>query len=281
MATLKGKKAIVTGGAMGIGLATARLLLKNGCDVTIWDMNEKALASAKKELINMGLGRMVYTGQCDVTDNKKVIEMSKKAIKDMGTVDILINNAGIERHGKFAKKPITDWVKVIDVNIKAVMYVTHAILPQMYKQNSGHIVNISSAAGLLGVADMAAYCASKWGVWGFSESLRQEFIDDKINIKCSSVHPHFVKEGLFAGSHLNWLGELMVPRIKNHEVVAKKIVNKALKKRRNTVKIPVTLQLPVFLRGTLPDFILVFLAGKLFGVSKGMADWVGHDGEKK
>lgn len=280
MASIKGMKAVVTGGAMGIGLATARRLLGEGCDVTIWDIDATALKGAEKELKGMNSGK-VYAYACDVTDSRAVEKQVRKAISDMGGIDILVNNAGIERHGRFCDKPVAEWKMVMDVNVLSVFYTTHSVLPHMYERNSGWIVNVSSSAGTIGVADLSAYCASKWAVWGFTESIRQEVAADKKRIHISSVHPHFLKEGLFAGGHLNMIGELVLPRLKSHDKAAKGIVVKAVKKKRNTVKIPVTLHLATLFRGIVPDFILMFLAAKVFGVGASMSDWVGHGTVKK
>ncbi len=275
MSKITGMKAIVTGGAMGIGLATAKRLLQDGCDVTIWDYNEEALEQAESELNNMNPGH-IFVYKCDVSDKNKVYELAAQANKDMGRIDILINNAGIERHGRFCDRPIEEWEREIEINLVSIHYTIHAILPGMYERNSGHIVNISSAAGVIGVASLATYSATKWGVWGLTESLRMEATMDNKKISFSSVHPHFVKEGLFQGSTLNFFGNLLIPKIKTHDIVAKAIVNKALKKNRNTVKIPVTIQIALFFRALVPDFIFQFMSARLFGVGKGMEKWVGQ-----
>jgi all-trans-retinol dehydrogenase (NAD+) len=275
MVQLQGKKAIVTGGAMGIGLATVKRLLNEGCDVTIWDFNPDALRQAESELKAMNQGK-VHAHECDVTDKERVKALTETAVNDMGCIDILINNAGIERHGRFHDVPLEVWEQESAINLNAIYYTTHAVLPKMYERNSGHIVNISSAAGLLGVADLAVYCATKWGVFGFTEALRIEAMQDKKKVCFTSIHPHFVKEGLFAGGHLNALGELLVPRISTHDVVAKMIVKKGLKKKRNTVKIPVTLQLGQTLRGLMPDKIFQVLSLYSFGTGKSMDDTVGY-----
>jgi all-trans-retinol dehydrogenase (NAD+) len=279
MSKLNGKKAIVTGAAMGIGFETAKLLLAEGCDVTVWDMNAQALKKAEKELKAAGKGK-VFCEVCDVTDFKKAQKLVAKAGKDMGRIDILVNNAGIERHGRYGEKPFRDWELVININLNALMFLTHAVLPLMYKRNEGYIVNISSAAGMLGVADLSAYCASKWGVWGFTEALRHEIRADKRNIHVASIHPIFLKVGLFAGGRLNWFGEMLVPRIKTHDRVAKAIVYKAIKKKRNTVKIPVTLQLGLIARAILPDSVFTVVGSLLFGVGKSMNEWVGRGDSK-
>ncbi|MFP4445118.1 MAG: SDR family NAD(P)-dependent oxidoreductase [Desulfosudaceae bacterium] len=275
MEDIRGRKAIVTGGAMGIGLATAGRLLDAGCDVTIWDLNAEALERAAQALGNRGPGR-VFTHVCDVTDPDRVRELAAVAAREMGRVDILINNAGIEKHGRFCELPLAEWERETAVNQRALYYTIHAILPGMYQRNQGHIVNISSAAGLLGVADLAVYAATKWAAFGLTESLRAEAIMDGKKIYFSSVHPHFVKEGLFSGGRLNFLGELLVPRINSHDRVARAIVKRALRRRHNTVKIPATLHLGVFFRGVLPDKWLQFTTVRLLGVGRYIREMKGY-----
>ncbi len=118
MIALQGKKAIVTGGAMGIGLATCRRLIKEGCEVTIWDLSEKDLDAAAKELKEAG--GIVFPYRCDVADKNRVHELAVQARKDMGRVDILINNAGYVRHGMFWEQPVENAVKQMDVNVNAL-----------------------------------------------------------------------------------------------------------------------------------------------------------------
>ncbi len=278
MMDIRGKKAVVTGGAMGIGFATCRRLLMDGCDVTIWDMNEAALKDAKANFERLGGGK-VFAYQCDVTDKIRVKELAVQAEKDMGQVDILINNAGYVKTGRFCSHPVEDWERETDVNLVSMYYTIQAFLPGMYKRNLGHIINISSAAGVIGVPDLAVYCATKWAVWGLTESLRFEAILDKKNIRYTSIHPHFLKTGMFEGGRLNFLGELVVPRVEKHDTIAEAIVEKALKKGRNVIKIPPMLHIGVISRALLPDFIvgriLLFM-----GLGRGMKEWVGRPGSE-
>ena len=251
---LKGKTAIVTGGAMGIGLATSKRLVNEGCIVTIWDMNEVEMAKAKTELEN--LGGKIFTYQCDVTNQTRVAQLAEQARIDMNHVDILINNAGYVKGGDFLDQPVENWERTIDVNLNAVIFATHAVLPQMYERNSGHIVNISSAAGIIGVGGLSVYAASKWAIWGLTESLRFEtWSHGKKGIKWTSIHPSYLTQGLFEGAKLNFLGNLIVPLVKNHDVIAKAIVNDALKKGKLVVRRPRSLRLSIILRGILSDFL--------------------------
>ena len=122
---LKDKCAIVTGGAMGIGLATSKRLLMEGAVVTLWDLNKTALQQAKEELSHLG---KVFIHQCDVTNKEQVYKLAKTAKKEMGKVDILINNAGFVSGGEFLERPDEEWERTIDVNLTALLYTTKAFL---------------------------------------------------------------------------------------------------------------------------------------------------------
>ena len=255
MIELRGKKAIVTGGAMGIGLATCRRLVKEGCDVTIWDLSQKDLDAAAKELKEAGGNVFLY--QCDVSDKDRVHELAVQAKKDMGRVDILINNAGFVRHGMFWEQPVENAVKHMDVNVNALFYSIHEFLPEMMRRNSGHIVNVSSGVAITSAPGLAAYTTSKWAVWGLTDVLRLEVMTaGKKGVKFTSVHPGNILTGMFEGFELNFLGRLLAPPVKNHDIIAKGIVERGLKKQRHLVVIPWQIYLGMIMRGLVPDFII-------------------------
>ena len=277
---LKGKRALVTGAAMGIGYETARRLATEGCRVTIWDLNEGALmravetlnaaASAKAE------GPRVFGHVCDVTDPKRVKELAETAEKEMGGVDFLVNNAGFLAGGNFLDQPVETWAKTLDVNVNALLYTIHAFLPRMYENDFGRVVNISSAAGTLGVPGLSAYAASKWAVWGLTESLRHETENlGKTGVKFSSVHPSYVATGLFEGAKIRGLGGLIVPPVPSHDVVAKAVVEGALKKGKTLLMRPRSVRTAVLLRGILPD-PLFFRVVRFLSIHRSMATWKGR-----
>ncbi len=271
---LENKNAVVTGGAMGIGLATVTKLLEKGCNVTVWDLNEVAINIAKNELAKYK-GK-IFFHQCDVTDKAKVYELAEIAKQEMGEVHILINNAGYVKGGYLEDQPDEDWEKTIDVNLTSLIYTTKAFLSDMYEQNEGFIVNISSASSMLGVSQMAVYTATKWAVWGFTESLRFEALTKgKKGVKFSSIHPSYLAKGMFEGAKLNFLGNLIVPLVKSHEVIAKAIVIDALKKEKTCIKRPRTVRLAVLFRGILPDKLFQKVI-VLLGIHKSMSGWKGR-----
>jgi all-trans-retinol dehydrogenase (NAD+) len=270
---LKDMCALVTCGAMGIGLATSKRLLKEGVVVTIWDLNRAALKQAKQELSVLG---KVFVHPCDVTKKEQVYELALKAKKEMGKVDILINNAGYVSGGDFLERPDADWERTIDVNLTALLYTTKAFLPEMYDRNTGHIVNISSAAGTIGVAGLAVYAATKWAVWGLTESLRMEALRNrKSGIKFSTIHPGYIATGMFEGAKLGIPGRWIVPLVKNHDVIAKAIVYDALIKGKYSPKRPSTINLNLRFRALMPDsWFQRFLI--MMGVAESMNSWYGR-----
>lgn len=271
---LKGKGAVVTGGAMGIGLATSRRLVREGCTVAIWDLNAAALEAAKKEL--EALGGRVFVHVCDVTDKNRVYELAKTTATQMGQVDILINNAGYVMGGDFLDHPDEVWEKTIDVNLTSMIYTIKAFLPGMYERNCGHVVNISSAGGIVGVPNLAMYCATKLAVRGLTESMRFEALErGKRGVRWSSIHPCYIAKGMFEGAKLGFLGNLIAPLLKDHDVVAEAIVESALKKGRFSPKRPRTVRSMVLLRGLVPDELFQRLAD-LLGVTGSMKNWVGR-----
>jgi len=276
MQALQGKKVIVTGGALGIGLATCRRLIKEGCDVTIWDLSQKDLEAAEKELKQVG--GTVFAYLCDVSDKDRVRELAAQAGKDMGRVDILINNAGYVRHGMFWEQPVENAVKQMDVNVNALFYTIHEFLPEMMQRNSGHIVNVSSGVAMTSAPGLAAYTTSKWAVWGLTDVLRLEVIAaGKKGVKFTSVHPGNILTGMFEGFALNFLGRLIAPPVKDHDVIAKGIVEKGLKKQRHLVVIPWQIYLGMIFRGLVPDFILGRIS-LLIGLGNCVKNYKGRKG---
>lgn len=274
MMNISGCKAVVTGGAMGIGLATARRLIARGVRVDLWDIDASGLEQAKHELLQTGGN--VETHRIDVTEAAAVYAGAAESVRASGPVDILINNAGYVRGGNFLDQPDEIWVRTVDVNLNALLYTIRAFLPGMYERDRGHIVNLSSAAGMLGVGGLSVYAATKWGVWGLTESMRFEsWTAGKRGVRWSSIHPFYLAEGMFRGAKLNALGSLLIPVVKSHDVIARAIVEDALIKGKYAPKRPVTLNLTLRLRGLLPDSLFQRVL-VLFGVHKSMKSFQGR-----
>ncbi|MBD2202725.1 SDR family NAD(P)-dependent oxidoreductase [Calothrix sp. FACHB-1219] len=185
---LDGKVAIITGASSGIGEATAIALANEGATVVLAARRGDRLnALAEKIATTGGKALPIIT---DVTDEAQVQNLVHKTKTEFGRIDILVNNAGIAAVGAIDGGNTADWKDMINLNLLGLLYVTHAVLPILKAQGAGHIVNISSVAGRTARAGVGVYNATKWGVNGFSEALRQEVYQD--NIRVTIIEPGLV-----------------------------------------------------------------------------------------
>jgi len=253
MPQIRGKRAIVTGGAMGYGFSICKKLIEEGCDVTLWELNENALEDAKRRLENIGKGK-VFACPCDVSDQSRVHELASQAKADMGQVDILVNNAAYYRKGDFCESPTEEKLRQMEVNFSALLHTTEAVLPDMLARDSGAIVNIASGASWISFPGAVIYTASKFAVHGLSDALRLEMKAlGKKGVRIISVHPGLPKDGgMFAGAELGALASILLPRIEP-DLLAERIVEKGLKRNRSVVCVPRILYLMWMLRGWLPN----------------------------
>jgi 2-dehydro-3-deoxy-L-rhamnonate dehydrogenase (NAD+) len=178
MADFNGQTAVITGGAQGIGLATAKRFIEDGCEVMIWDMDEKMGLEAAKEL-NCHFLKM------DQTDNKLVEETTEKTINIMKKIDILVCSAGIAGP-TFSTwdYPVEEWSKVFNVNVNGVFYCNKHVVKTMRDNGYGRVINIASIAGKEGNPNASAYSASKAAVIALTKSLGKETADQDIAVNC-------------------------------------------------------------------------------------------------
>jgi 3-oxoacyl-[acyl-carrier protein] reductase len=168
---LADRVALITGGSRGIGLASAEALLGAGARVAICARDSERLDEAERRLASQG---EVLCAPVDVRDPQRVEAFVASVTEHYGAVDVLVNNAGVVWVGDYAEQAQAGIDEVIDVNLKGTMHMARAVLPGMLQRGDGAIVNIASGAGLHGFPKVVAYCASKFGVVGFTESLAQE-----------------------------------------------------------------------------------------------------------
>ena len=188
MTDLKNKNALITGAGKGIGKAIALALAKEGVNLILVARTQEEIDSVAAKVRSLRVKAMAITA--DVADINSVNAAVEKALAEFGTIDILINNAGIAAFGKFLELEPTDWERIIQVNLMGTYYVTRAVLPNMIERQTGDIINISSTAGLSGNALTSAYSASKFAVLGLTESLMQEV--RKHNIRVTALTPSTV-----------------------------------------------------------------------------------------
>lgn len=185
---LENKVAIVTGASSGMGEATALDLAKEGARVVITARRSEKLAEVEKRIMD-------NHGTClslplDVTDEEAVKRCIQKVEDTWGTIDILINNAGVMLLSPIDEADTADWRRMLDTNLLGLLLMTRYVLPSMKEQRSGHIVNVSSVAGRTAGPTRSVYNATKWGVVGFSEALRQEVVG--YNIRTTIIEPGIV-----------------------------------------------------------------------------------------
>jgi len=189
---LAGRAAAITGASSGIGEATAIALAKAGASVALGARRLDRLEDLAGR-INADGGKAVAI-ECDVADEASAHAFVNGAAEQLGRLDILINNAGVMLLGPVEGADTNDWRTMIEVNVLGLLYCTQAALPLLRDSGQGHIVNVSSIAGRSASAGVGVYNATKWGVTGFSEALRQEAAHSKIRVTC--VEPGLVETEL-------------------------------------------------------------------------------------
>jgi NADP-dependent 3-hydroxy acid dehydrogenase YdfG len=190
---IKGQVAIVTGASSGIGYATSLAIAKAGAKVAVGARRTDKLEQLKKEIEKLG-GECI-TVSCDVSKRSDCEKMINETVKKWDRLDILVNNAGLMPLSFVKSLKVDEWDKMIDVNIKGVLYCTAAAIPHLVKQNSGHVVNISSVAGRVVFPAGSVYCATKFAIRAFSEGLRQE-LSTRHNIRVTTIEPGVVETEL-------------------------------------------------------------------------------------
>ncbi len=190
---MKGRNAVITGGARGIGEAIAVILAKMGANIIVWDvLEDQAKATAEKIA---GEYKVKATGiAVDVTSEKSVDAAVDAVVKEFGGIDILVNNAGITRDGLLIRMKEEDWDAVLTINLKGTWICTKAVGRAMFKARKGAIVNIASVVGVMGNAGQANYSASKAGVIGLTKTSAKEFAPRGVRV--NAVAPGYIRTAM-------------------------------------------------------------------------------------
>ncbi|OFY49878.1 MAG: 3-oxoacyl-[acyl-carrier-protein] reductase [Bacteroidetes bacterium GWF2_41_31] len=190
MKLLAGKTALITGAARGIGKAIALKFASEGANVAFSDLNhDDNMMATEAEIAALGVKAKGYASNAAIFDDgEKLID---QVVADFGTIDILINNAGITRDNLLMRMQEKDWDMVLTVNLKSAFILTKAVQRVMMKQRSGSIINMSSVVGVSGNAGQSNYSASKAGLIGFTKSIAQEL--GSRNIRCNAIAPGFIQ----------------------------------------------------------------------------------------
>jgi all-trans-retinol dehydrogenase (NAD+) len=266
--TVKGKLVLITGGASGIGRLMALDFARRGAKVVIWDLNQQAIKALEAEAQTAGL--FLRGMMCDISDRAMVYKQASALAANFGALDILVNNAGVVSGKTLLETPDEKIIKTMDINVLPLFWTAKAFLPSMLERNSGHIVTISSAAGLIGVAGLADYSASKFAAFGFDESMRMELRRLKSKVKTTVVCPFFIDTGMFKGVKTRI--PLLLPILKP-AYAAKHIVKAVLKNKKRLImpRFVYTMGLLRVIPVSWLDFIADF-----FGISHSMDQFTGR-----
>lgn len=201
MTAINGSATAITGAASGIGRALALELAARGCDLALADRDEAGLAQAAAEIGKAG-GRKVTTHRVDVADIKQIQDFAAAATEAHPALNIVINNAGVALLGNFDEVEQAEIEWLFNINFWGVVHATRAFLPHLSRQTAAHIVNLSSLFGLIAPPGQTAYCAAKFAVRGFSESLRHELAMANSPVRVSVVHPGGVATNIVRNSRM-------------------------------------------------------------------------------
>lgn len=274
---IKGTNVLITGGASGIGRIMGRICLEKGAsNLIVWDINQANIDKTEAELSDVkpaesGVSKgQIHSYIVNVSDPQAIKSAYEKVKSEVGEVDILVNCAGIVRgNNTFDKQTVQDIDLTMDINANAPMYVALAVLPDMLRRDRGHICNIASAAGMLGVPKLSVYCASKWAVIGWTESMRVELKQARSHVRVTSVAPYFINTGMFDG-----VNSKVFP-ILDPEKTAAKII-RAVEVGKSFRGIPFAYHFIRIWQGLLPNFLFDFIFGKVFGVYSVMDHFTGR-----
>jgi short-subunit dehydrogenase len=267
-----GKRVLITGGAGGLGHSMARAFAAAGAELVLTDVARPVLEDMVADFVRRGVtcqGHVV-----DVTDTAAVLELRDRVHAEAGPIQVLVNNAGVVHGGPFLDVPLERHLATYRVNVDGVLAMTHAFLPDLIASTEGHLVNVASASGFLGLPFGSTYASSKWAVIGLSESLRLEMKKlGHAHVGVTTVCPSYVDTGMFAGVKPPRLTRFLTPDEVADEVLA------AMRARHAFVLEPWLVKLTPFLAHALPKRVSDLLAD-VFGATTGMSTWRGRTGPR-
>ncbi|KAL3891037.1 hypothetical protein ACJMK2_003300 [Sinanodonta woodiana] len=268
--SVKGEIVLITGSGHGIGRQLAVEFSKLSATVVLWDIDEEA-NSITGEMVK-ALGGNCYSYVCDVSVKEEVKKVAEKVCKEVGDVTVLINNAGVVSGKNLLDIPDELIERTFNVNLLALFWTTRCFLPSMIKKNHGHIVNIGSSAGLTGLNKLTDYCASKFGVTGFTEVLNYELVfGGHDGVHTTLACPAHVNTGMFEGCKLRF-PSLMPPLEINRTV---RRIMLAILTNQQMVCTPRSVYFFAFIKTFLPVDVMQQIL-KFCGVSTFMDSFVGH-----
>ncbi len=219
------KTVLITGAAHGIGKLMAEKIAGKGASLVLCDVNREGLEKTAEELRKKGT--TVYAHVFDISEREKVYAAAKAILKETGKIDILINNAGIVFTGEILSLSDDKHLRQVEINLLGNLWMIKAFLPDMVKRNHGHLVTIASAAGLLAMAGMGMYSATKHALMGLNEALRNELRNNNSKVKTTVVCPYIINTGMFEGMNTPFWQPALRP-----ETMANAVIKGILKNRK-------------------------------------------------
>jgi NAD(P)-dependent dehydrogenase (short-subunit alcohol dehydrogenase family) len=207
MKNLNQRVAVVTGAASGIGQALAHEFAAAGCRLALSDVNEPGLRETAEELRRKG--HDVLSTALDVSERNSVFDFAEQVMNHFGEVHIVVNNAGVALGATVEDMTYEDMEWLMGINFWGVVHGTKAFLPYLKQSDEGHIVNVSSVFGLVGIPTQSAYNAAKFAVRGFTESLRQELDMDGDAVSCTCIHPGGIKTNIARNARMKDVSSVM------------------------------------------------------------------------
>ncbi len=229
---------LITGASSGIGRECAYLFAQEGASIILVARSKDKLKSIQEDL-EKRYKEEFYSIICDVSDNEQVLSMSKEVLSKFNYIDILVNNAGFAIFNKVIESSICDIESQIRTNLLGAIYCIKAFLPRMLERNKGHIVNVASLGGSIAIPYLASYCASKFGLLGFSQALYHEL--HKTNVRITVVSPITVKTDFFSNDSFK------NTNINLKFALSAKTVAKAILRAANSKRLEITV--PFYARG--------------------------------
>lgn len=246
MQDLKGRVVLITGAARGMGLRHAQTFAQEGARMVLTDIDKEELEKAAEQL--RGSGQDVYAYELDIADREACFALCEKVESEVGPIDVLINNAAIASNEGVLEMSEDSYRRITDVNYLGQVWMMQAAVPGMAERGSGHVVNVASTAGKVGVARLGPYCATKHALVGITDAVRQEL--RKSGVDFTIVCPGYIDTGMFAGAKVPFL-----TRNQDPQRVADAVLD-AVKKRKTEIYVPSFIaRLTAFSRGLgLPRF---------------------------
>lgn len=199
MKVFKDRVAVITGAGGGVGRSLAQVLASRGCHLALVDISENALKQTLESLYHYAVDVSLHT--VDVSDKQQMAALPKAVLARHGAVNILVNNAGITYQKSFSTHTMDDWERIVGINWWGVLYGCHYFLPALSASGEGHVINMSSMNGYVGLPGQTSYCATKAAVRLLSEAMWAEL--DKLNIGVTTVHPGAIKTDMIQATLKN------------------------------------------------------------------------------